>query len=172
MRINCSVTGPVDGRDGSEVAVNKDPKSEDKQMKTTLLYVRRLTVVAALLGVVVSPRAASAQSQLDTSEATAFIGSWTISMQGDFAFEFPLVLEDQGGKVAANVGGFDPSAGMTAVTNITRSGEGILLRYDIDAQGQIVPASLEITPSGDGFVALLEIADGAFTVDGTATKAN
>ena len=166
------MTGPVDGRDGSEVAVNKDPKPEDKQMKTTLLYVRRLTVVAALLGVVVSPRAASAQSELDTSEAMAFIGSWTISIQGDFALEIPLVLEDQGGKVAANVGGFDPSAGMTPVTDITLSGEGILLRYDIDAQGQIVPASLEITPSGDGFVALLEIADGAFTVDGTATKAN
>ncbi len=166
------MTGPVDGRDGSEVAVSEGPKPEDKQMKTTLLHVRRLVVVAALLGVVVSPRAASAQSELDTSEAAAFIGSWTISMQGDFAFEFPLELEDQGGKVAANVGGFDPSAGMTPVTDITLSGEGILLRYDIDAQGQIVPASLEITPSGDGFVALLEIADGAFTVDGTATKAN
>ena len=141
-------------------------------MKTTLLHVRRLALIAALLGVVVSPRAASAQSELDTSEAMAFIGSWTISIQGDFALEIPLVLEDQGGKVAGNVGGFDPSAGMTPVTDITRSGEGILLRYDIDAQGQIVPASLEITPSGDGFVALLEIADGAFTVDGTATKAN
>jgi len=141
-------------------------------MKTTLLHVRRLALIAALLGVVVSPRAAYAQSELDASEATAFLGSWTISMQGDFAFEFPLVLEDQGGKVAANVGGFDPSAGMTAVTDITLSGEGILLRYDIDAQGQIVPASLEITPRGDGFAAILEIADGAFTVDGIATKAN
>ncbi len=141
-------------------------------MKTTLLHVRRLALIAALLGVVVSPRAASAQSELDTSEATAFIGSWTISIQGDFALEIPLVLEDQGGKVAANVGGFDPSAGMTAVTDITRSGEGILLRYDIDAQGQIVPASMMITPRGDGHAAVFEVADGAFTVDGTATKAN
>ncbi len=164
------MSGPVDGRDGFEVMASKDPIPEDKQMKTTLLHVRRLVVVAALLGVVVSPQAAYAQSELDTSEAMAFIGSWTISMQGDFAFEFPLVLEDQGGKVAANVGGFDPSAGMTAVTDITLSGEGILLRYDIDAQGQIVPASLEITPDGDGFAALFEIADGAFIVDGTATK--
>ena len=166
------MTGPFDGRDGFEVVASKDPIREDKQMKTTLLHVRRLVVVAALLGVVVSPRAASAQSELDTSEAMAFIGSWTISIQGDFALEIPLVLEDQGGKVAGNVGGFDPSAGMTPVTDITLSGEGILLRYDIDAQGQIVPASLEITPNGDGFAALFEIADGAFTIDGTATKAN
>ena len=166
------MTGPVDGRLGFEVVASKDPILEDKQMKTTLLHVRRLVMVAALLGVVVAPQAASAQSALDSSEAMAFIGSWTISMQGEFAFEFPLVLEDQGGKVAANVGGFDPSAGMTAVTDITRSGEGILLRYEIDAQGQIVPASLMITPRDDGHAAIFEIADGAFSVDGTATKAN
>jgi len=141
-------------------------------MKSTLLHVRRLAVAAALLGVVFSPRAVSAQSQLDTSEAAAFLGSWNISIVSDFgALEFPLELEDQGGKVAANVGSFDPSGGMTAVTDVTRSGEGLVLRYEFDAQGQTVPASLTITPDGEAFAAVFEIADGQFVVSGAATRA-
>ncbi len=64
-------------------------------MKTTLLHVRRLAVAAALLGAVVSPRAASAQSELDASEAEAFLGSWSVSLESDFGpIEFPLEIED------------------------------------------------------------------------------
>jgi len=53
-------------------------------MKTTLFHVRRLAVAATLLGVIVSPRAVSAQSALDTSEAGAFMGSWSVSLQSDY----------------------------------------------------------------------------------------
>ncbi len=140
-------------------------------MKTTLLHVRRLAVAAALLGAVVSPRAASAQSELDASEAGEFLGSWNLSLESDFGpIEFPLELEDQGGKVAANVGSPDPSGGLTEVTDITRSGDDLVLRYDFDAQGQSVLVSLTLTPDDEGLVALFEIGDGAFSAGGTGTR--
>ena len=142
-------------------------------MKSTLLHVRRLAVATALLGVVFSPRAVSAQSELDASEAEAFLGSWTFTLESDFGpIEFPLELEDQGGKVAANVGSPDPSGGLTAVTDITRSGEDLVLRYDFDAQGQSVLVSLTLTPNDEGLLALFEIGDGAFSAGGTGTRVN
>ena len=63
--------------------LSEDPILEDKEMKTTLLHVRRLAVAAALLGAIVSPRAVSAQSALDASEAGAFMGSWS-SVRSNF----------------------------------------------------------------------------------------
>ncbi len=145
-------------------------------MKTTLLHVRRLAVVAALLGVVVSPRAAWAQSQLDTSEAGAFLGSWTVALESDFGpIEFPLELKDEGGKVAAMVGIPDPAGGAgppVAVTDVSRSGEALVLNYEFDAEGQFVPVALFLTPNDDGLAAVFEIADGAFSASGSATRAS
>ena len=146
-------------------------------MKATLLHVRHLAVAAALLGAVVAPRAASAQSELDTSMATAFMGEWSVSLQSDFGpIDFPLKLEDQGGKVAVMVGLLDPTGAgggeMIAVTNVTKSGEDLVLSYDFDAEGQIVPVALILTPADDGLNALFEIADGAFSAGGKATRAN
>ena len=142
-------------------------------MKTTLLHVRRLAVAAALLGTIVSARAVSAQSALDTSEAGAFMGSWSVSLQSDYGpLEFPLELTDQGGKVAASVGSPDPAGGLTPVTDITRSGEGLVLNYEFDAQGQLVPVSLTLTPDGEDLAAIFSIADGAFTADGSAKRAS
>ncbi len=146
-------------------------------MKTTLLHARRLAVIAALLGVVVSPQAAYAQSELDTSEAGAFLGSWTVALESDFGpIAFPLELTDDGGKVAAKVGLPDPTgAGAgppVAVTDITRSGEALVLNYEFDAEGNLVPVSLFLTPSDDGLAAVFEIADGAFSASGSATRAS
>ena len=146
-------------------------------MKSTLLQVRRLAVAAALLAAVVAPRAASAQSQLDASEAAGFLGSWSVSLQSDFGpIDFPLELTDEGGKVAAKVGVLDLSGGgggeMTEVTDVSKSGDGIVLRYDFEAQGQIVDVALTLTPSGDDLTAVFEIGGGVFSAGGTAKRAN
>ena len=119
-------------------------------MKTTLLHLRRLAVAVALLGAIVSPRAVAAQSALDSSEAGAFMGSWSVSVQSDFGpLEFPLMVTDQDGKVAVMVGLPDPTGAGAGdpvpVTNVTRSGEGLVLNYDLDAQGQLQPLSDEMS---------------------------
>ena len=146
-------------------------------MKSTLLHVRRLAVAAALLAAVVAPRAALAQSELDAGEAEAFLGDWSVSLQSDFGpIDFPLHLEDLEGKVAAMVGALDPTGAgggeMIAVTDIMMSGEDLVMRYDFDAEGQIVPVSLILTPADEGLNALFEIADGAFSAGGKATREN
>ena len=146
-------------------------------MKSTLLHVRRLAVATALLGAVVLPRAASAQSELDASEAAAFMGEWSINLESPQGpFEFPVEIADQDGKVAVNVGTPDftgAGAGApVAVTDITRSGEGLVLSYEFDAGGQIVPVSSTLTPDGEGLAAVFDIADGAFSMSGTGTRAS
>ena len=137
-------------------------------MKTTLLHVRRLAVAGALLGAVFSPAAGSAQSMLDSSEAKAFLGDWNVALEADFgAFEMGLKIQDQGGKVAASVG--SPEQGMSNVTDITRSGEGLVLRYEMDYQGQLVPVSVTLTlgPDGESFTASFDFG-GQFSASGTA----
>jgi len=140
-------------------------------MKTTLLHVRRFGVAAALLGAVFSPAAATAQSMLDTSEAKAFLGNWNVALEAEFgAFEMGLNLQDRGGKVAASVG--SSQQGMSNVTDITRSGENLVLSYEMDYQGQRLPVTLTLTlgPDGEGFTASFDF--GQFIASGTATPAD
>ncbi len=140
-------------------------------MKTTLLHVRRFGVAAALLGAVFSPAAATAQSMLDTSEAKAFLGSWNVALEAEFgAFEMGLNLQDRGGKVAASVG--SSPQGMSNVTDITRSGENLVLSYEMDYQGQRLPVSLTLMPGpdGEGFTASFDF--GQFIASGTAIPAD
>jgi hypothetical protein len=150
------------------------PFLEDEGMKSTL-QARRLAMAIALLGVVFSPRAASAQSELDASEAQAFLGTWTVSMETDFGgLEVEMKIEDQGGKVAASVGAPDPSTGTTITTEITdikRSGEDLVLAYELDAQGQLMPVSMTLTPDGESLIAVFDVGGGLFSASGSATRA-
>jgi hypothetical protein len=146
-------------------------------MKTTLQHVRNLAVGAALLGLVFAPKGASAQSELDVGEAAAFMGAWGMSFQSDFGpLDFPLELADQGGKVAANVGLPDPTgaggSGTVTVTDISRSGEALVLNYEFDAGGQLLPVSLSVTRDGEGLVAVFEVGGGQLSISGTGTRAN
>ncbi len=138
-------------------------------MNTKLHQVRRLAVAAALLGAVFSPLAVSAQSELDASEAEAFLGDWIVSVTSDFgAFDVNLKIEDQGGKVAASVA--LPEQGVVEVTDITRSGDGLVLSYEIDAQGQLIPVSVTLEPDGEGLTVEFDFG-GQFFMDGSAARA-
>ena len=140
-------------------------------MKTTLLNVRRLPLAAALLGAMFSPLGTSAQSELDASEAGPFLGAWTISLDTEFgAFDMDLKVEDQAGKVAASIGSPD-QGGMANVTDITRTGEGLVLAYEVDAQGQRFPISLTLERDGEGLTAAFDFG-GQFSASGTGTRAD
>jgi len=63
--------------------------------------IARALVVAALL---LAPVAAGAQSALATAEATAFLGTWTMTLESpQGAFEQTLVIKDMAGKVGADL---------------------------------------------------------------------
>lgn len=127
-------------------------------------FSRMLPAIFALALII--PATAAAQSSLDTSEAGAFMGNWELefeSPQGAFVME--LALTDSGGKVAANIS--NEMMGGQEVTNVSISGEDLVLRYEIDAQGQMAPVALTVSPSG---TAVMDFADGMFEMSGTATK--
>jgi len=131
--------------------------------------IRRTSALAIAL-VALLPFAASGQSQLDTSEATGFLGAWTLSFDSpQGAFELDLEITDASGKVAASIGS-DMMGGMQDVTNIARAGADLVLRYEFDAQGQLVPVALTLTPDGPALSATMDFADGMFTMPGRGTK--
>jgi hypothetical protein len=129
---------------------------------------RYASVLAALTLIAVLAPGASAQSQLDSSQATAFIGSWSLSFdspQGAFVME--LEVTDSAGKVAAGIGSQMMGTGMQDVTDISLADGSLLLRYEFDAQGQLVPVALTLAPDG---AATMDFADGMFTMSGQGTK--
>ncbi len=139
-------------------------------MKTRLLHVRRLTVAAALLGVVFPPRVASAQSDLDVSEAQAFLGTWDLTLDTEFgSFDMEIKIEDEGGKVAVTIGAVDLGL-MQDVSDVKRSGESLVLSYEADAQGQMIPVSVSLVPDGEGLAADFDFG-GQFYMSGIATRA-
>ena len=125
---------------------------------------RMLPAVFALALIV--PTAAAAQSSLDTSAAGDFMGSWELEFESpQGAFVMDLALTDSGGKVAANIS--NEMMGGQEVTDVSISNGNLVLRYEIDAQGQVAPVALTVTPTG---TASMDFADGMFVMDGTAAK--
>jgi hypothetical protein len=139
----------------------------------TKVFATTRGVLAALVvtALAAAPQALSAQSQLDVSQARAFLGNWVISMQTDFGpMTLNMTIADQGGKVAASVGSPE-MGGMVNVTDVTRDGDALVLRYDIDAQGQMIDVMMSLTPSGENLATYIEAAAGQFMVQATATRA-
>jgi hypothetical protein len=139
-------------------------------MNIEVLATRRLAACLALAALV-GPLQASAQSQLDVSQAQAFLGAWVIAMETDFGpMTLNMNIEDRAGKVAASVGSAE-IGGMVDVTDITREGEHLLLRYDIDAEGELIDVAMTLEPAGEGLTARIQAAGGQFMTTATARKA-
>jgi hypothetical protein len=133
-------------------------------MKT---FFATLTLVAALA----APQAAFAQSQLDTSEARAFIGSWVVQFTSDMGpFAMNVDIRDMGGKVAATLNQADMGM-QQEVTDIAKSGESLVLNFEGDFQGQAFTAALSFEPpAGDESEVWFDINAGQFGMGGTGTR--
>ncbi len=140
-------------------------------MKTLRLTPRALVLAFALLGSLLAPGLASAQSQLDVAQARTFLGTWVLAMTSDMGnFSMNLDVTDQGGKVAATIG--SPDIGMEQnVTDISKTGESLVLAFEGNAQGQAFEAEVTLEPAGEGLTVYFDINQGAFAMTGTGTKA-
>jgi hypothetical protein len=139
-------------------------------MRFTHVHARRLALCVAFVAAVASP--ASGQSQLDTSQAQAFLGNWVMNLTTDMgAMNLQLNIRDQGGKVGAQFGSPDLGA-MSEVTDITKNGEALLMNLFVDAQGQSIDVALSIVPDGDALNVDLSAAGGAFVTTARATRAS
>ena len=110
-------------------------------------------------------------SQLEATQASEFLGDWDMPLNTEYgSFDLDLVIADQGGKVAVNVGSPD-LGGMQSVTNVTRSGDSLVLSYDVDAQGQMFPVTMTLKREGEALAVSIDAGGGAFYVTGKASRA-
>ena len=123
------------------------------------------------LAVLLLPLTGSAQSPLAASEATPFLGIWELGLdtpQGPMSMN--LALKDVDGKVAAEISAPPMLPDVQKISDISKDGTGLLLKYMLEAQGMQIPTKILLAPVGDKWKASFDFMDGQFTVEGTATK--
>ena len=128
------------------------------------------SALAALAGIALTAGLAFAQAPLSTADAAKYLGAWTLGLdtpQGAMAMS--LTLKDAAGKVNGSLTS-DISPDPVAITDIKKDGDKLVLSYNLDFQGQSIPAIITLAPAGDKWTANFDFAGGQFNVDGTAEK--
>ena len=119
------------------------------------------TVLAALT--IAAPRLSAQESTIPTAQASAFMGSWTMPVEAQGTIDMGIEITDNAGQVAAAV----TAQGETSqIQKVSRNGEALVLEYDY--QGMDV--AITLTPSGETLAGVVEVDDGMFTVEGTASR--
>jgi hypothetical protein len=100
-----------------------------------------------------------------------FAGSWTLSLDSpQGAFEQELVFKDEDGKAIAEMSSqMQPEA--QKVTDISKNGGDVVLKFAGNFQGNPFDAAITLTPDGtDKCKVTFDINGGQFTMNGTGTK--
>lgn len=111
-----------------------------------------------------------AAAQVTPAEAAAFIGDWTLALQGPDGpgtFELSLTVEKE--KVIGEIS--SEQLAKQPISTIGRTDKGLTLGYSFTWEGNPVDAVISLTPGADGKVkAEIDFAGGAYIMSGTATK--
>jgi hypothetical protein len=131
-------------------------------------------VAAATAGVsaapVASPQAPQAAPTIATAEdAKPFLGAWTTtfdSPQGPVTFDIEVHMDtgDPGATVKNDLIGESP------VTDVTKNGSALVLRFIVDVQGMQIPVVISLVPDGDKLKADFSFLDGQFAASSVATR--
>jgi hypothetical protein len=130
------------------------------------LFTRFAVLVAAC---VMLGSAVRAQAPLPVADAAKFMGVWNLTLdspQGPFVLT--MTLSDAEGKVACELA--SDAMGTQKVTDISKSGNDLVLKYQGDFQGQAFAAKITLTPSDDKLGVNFDIMDGQFMMTGVGTK--
>ena len=124
-----------------------------------------LAIAVAMASVVISAQA------LTAADAGAFMGSWTIALDSPQGpFEQSLVLKEDGGKVVGEISN-QMQPGVQKVTDISKSGSDLVLKFAGDFQGNAFDATITLVPDGaDKAKVTFDVNGGQFTMSGTGTK--
>ena len=125
---------------------------------------------AALFAIATLVPATLAAQALTAADAKPFIGGWTVGIETPMgALSMDLTVKEQDGKVVGQISSpLSPDA--QAITDVTKSGASLVLKYMLDVQGMQIPAKITLTPAGEKMTGSMDFADGQFTVDATVTK--
>ena len=132
---------------------------------------QQLWTAATVLGVLLlaGPTAAGQASMLDASEASAFMGTWVITMETPRGTnEQNVTIRDEGGKVAARVEG--GRGGAIDITDISKDEDSLVLTFERNFQGNAIDIVMTLTLDGDMINATQDIAGGQFTMSGSGKK--
>ncbi len=133
---------------------------------------KRLSVTAVVvLGVMlmVSPVVTGQASSLDSSEASAFMGTWVLTMETPRgANEQTVVIRDEAGEVAATLGG--GRGGQIDISDIARDGESLVLAFERNFQGNAIDIVLTLSLDGEVINATQDIAGGQFSMTGSGKR--
>ena len=132
----------------------------------------RNAAAAAIVAVVAFTAPAFAQSKLAVGDAKVFMGNWDLGLdtpQGSMTMT--LAVTDMSGMVGASLTAADgPAPGTTAISDISKDTDKLILKYELNFQGMPIPAEITLIPVGDKWKANFSFAGGQFVVDGTAVK--
>jgi hypothetical protein len=120
-----------------------------------------LTMAAAPMLAFAQSPAPAVPAAVTPADAKPFLGNWTIAGESQMGpFVINLSIKDEAGKVAATISSeMQPP---TAVADITKGSNGLILRYSFDFDGNSIPAVLTVAMKADKLDALFSFADGAF----------
>lgn len=135
---------------------------------------QRVWTAAMVLGglLLAGPTIAGQGSMLDASEASAFLGTWVISMEnprGGGTRDQTVAIRDEAGKVAARIEG--GRGGALDITDISKDGDSLVLSFERSGRGgNTLPIVLTLTLDGDMINASQDIGGGRFTIAGSGKK--
>src|SRR5713226_9353320 len=113
----------------------------------------RMTVVVFVLfltgGSITGLMAAGQASSLAATDAKAWIGDWTLTIEGGRGpQERTLSIKDMGGKVAANMGG--GRGGPIDISDISKKGNDLVMKFKQQGRGGEVDVTLTLSMQADG----------------------
>ncbi len=131
----------------------------------------RLSLVA-ILATLVGVSAADAQDielaqdiALAASEGREFFGEWALTLDTpDGKVSVAFNINEARGKVAVRFMGAEP------ITNITRSDDKLIARYQMNYQGSPIPVVLTVSRLGEHLETTWDFADGAYMTSAIATR--
>ena len=100
------------------------------------------TMILALVAVAAMMLPTAAAAQIKPEDAAKFMGAWTLGMetpQGAMAMN--LTLKDDAGKVVGSITS-DMAPEAQAITDVSKAGEALVLKYMLDFQGTPIPAKI------------------------------
>ncbi len=124
------------------------------------MRISSLVKAVVLTMVLVYPSASGAQT-VTPADAETFMGSWTINVDtpgGPTTVD--LTVTEEGGEVAAEIGGGTTGNPMSEVNEITKNGSSLVVKYEANVQGAVTPITLTLEADGDTLAANFDVGAG------------
>ena len=148
-------------------------------MKAATLAIAGAALAAGLgLGppfLIEHPTAQAAQpaAQISPADAAPYLGDWILELQGpNGPGTFDLNVKVDKEKVVGQIA--TPTLETQAITDITKSGDNLVLRYTFNYEGSPVDAAVYLMPAPEAKdgkrKAQIDFAGGAYVMTGTAAK--